>query len=51
MKVLRIDAIDALKKKFPLTNPSSFSKETDKTIADYYAEFILGDKTKKVVIH
>lgn len=48
IRVFRMTAIEELKKKFTGNNPASWSKNSNKKLAEMYAEFILQDKTKKV---
>jgi hypothetical protein len=48
--VTRMDAITALKKKFTSNNPASWGRLSDRKLSEYYAENILGDKTKEVKI-
>lgn len=42
--VERMEIIKALKKKFPITNPASWSRNSNKQLIAWYNEFIKGEK-------
>lgn len=48
--VSKMDAIISLKKQFPSNNPSSWGRSSNKQLSEWYAEYILEDKTKIVKI-
>ena len=47
----RLDVISELKKKFTGNNPSSWSKNSDKQLSEWYLEYILKDKSKEIEIY
>ena len=48
--VSRITVITELKRKFPSNNPASWGRNSNKVLAEWYCEYILNDKTKRIKI-
>jgi hypothetical protein len=48
--VSKITAIIELKKQFPGNNPATWSRNSNKVLAEWYAEYILKDVTKFVKV-
>ncbi len=49
-KISRIEAIQALKKKFFNTNPESWSQNSNTELSEWYAEHILQDTSKAIKV-
>ena len=51
IKIDRTAVIQALKKRFPGNNPASWSRNSKTQLGEWYAEYILEDRNKKVIIN
>ncbi len=50
VEVTRMNCIDALKKQFTSNNAASWRRNSKKQLGEWYAEYILNDRTIKVKI-